>query len=52
MFEILAVIVAVIVVALAIVLTLLFDGLTTVFLGAFLVLVAPRLIRSFRSSRA
>jgi hypothetical protein len=37
---------------LAIVLTLLFDGLTTVFLGAFLVLVAPRLIRSFRSSRA
>jgi hypothetical protein len=37
---------------LAIVLTLLFDGLTTVFLGTFLLLVVPPLIRSFRSSRA
>ena len=36
---------------LAIVLTLLFDGLTTVFLGTFLLLVVPPLIRSFRSSR-
>lgn len=36
---------------LAIVLTLLFDGLTTVFLGTFLVIVGPQLIRSFRSSR-
>lgn len=34
---------------LAIVLTLLFDGLTTVLLGAFLVLIVPRLVRSFRS---
>src|SRR5438874_13163517 len=33
---------------LAVVLTLLFDGLTTVFLGLFLVIVGPRLIRSFR----
>jgi hypothetical protein len=37
---------------LAIVLTLLFDAMTTVFLGLFLVLVGPRLIRSFRSRRA
>ena len=36
---------------LAIVLTLLFDGLTTVFLGIFLVLVVPQLVHSFRSSR-
>ena len=33
---------------LAIVLTLLFDGLTTVFLGVFLLLVVPPLLRSFR----
>jgi hypothetical protein len=32
---------------LAIVLTLLFDGLTTIFLGAFLVIVVPRLITAF-----
>ena len=32
---------------LAIVLTLVFDGLTTVFLGAFLVIVVPRLITAF-----
>lgn len=36
---------------LAIVLALLFDALTTVLLGAFLALVAPRLVRSFRSRR-
>jgi hypothetical protein len=36
---------------LAIVLTLLFDGLTIVLLGAFLALVVPRLVRSFRSAR-
>ena len=36
---------------LAIVLTLLFDGMTTVFLGLFLALVGPQLIRSFRSRR-
>src|SRR4029077_20698322 len=35
---------------LAIVLTLLFDGLTTVFLGVFLVLVGPRVVRSLRSA--
>jgi hypothetical protein len=34
---------------LAIVLTLLFDGMTTVFLGVFLALVGPPLIRSFRA---
>ena len=34
---------------LAIVLTLVFDGLTTVFLGAFLVIVFPRLITAFAS---
>jgi hypothetical protein len=36
---------------LAIVLTLLFDGMTTVFLGAFLAIVGPPLIRSFRPKR-
>jgi hypothetical protein len=36
---------------LAIVLTLLFDGLTTVLLGAFLALVVPQLVRSLRSAR-
>ena len=36
---------------LAIVLTLLFDGLTIVLLGAFLALVVPRLVSSFRSAR-
>jgi hypothetical protein len=36
---------------LAIVLTLLFDGLTTVFLGLFLVIIGPQLVRSFRSAR-
>jgi hypothetical protein len=35
---------------LAIVLTLLFDGLTTVFLGVFLVLVGPRVVRALRSA--
>ena len=34
---------------LAVVLTLLFDGLTMVFLGLFLAIVGPRLIRSLRS---
>ena len=34
---------------LAIVLTLLFDGLTTVFLGLFLALVGPPLVRTFRA---
>jgi len=34
---------------LAVVLTLLFDGLTTVFLGVFLVIVGPQLIRAFRA---
>lgn len=34
---------------LAVELTLLFDGMTTVFLGVFLALVAPPLVRSFRS---
>jgi hypothetical protein len=33
---------------LAVVLTLLFDGLTTVFLGLFLAIVGPQLARSFR----
>jgi hypothetical protein len=33
---------------LAIVLTFLFDGLTTVFLGAFLAIVGPQLVRGFR----
>ena len=37
---------------LAIVLTLLFDGLTTIFLGVFLAIVGPPLIRSFRSVQA
>lgn len=36
---------------LAIVLTLLFDILTTVFLGVFLALVVPPLVRAFRSAR-
>jgi hypothetical protein len=36
---------------LAIVLTLLFDGLTTVFLGLFLALVGPPLVRTFRAER-
>jgi cation transport ATPase len=36
---------------LAIVLTLLFDGLTAVLLGAFLALTVPPLVRSFRSAR-
>jgi hypothetical protein len=36
---------------LAIVLTLLFDGLTTVFLGLFLAIIGPQLVRSFRSVR-
>jgi hypothetical protein len=36
---------------LAIVLTLLFDGLTTLFLGVFLALVGPHLARSLRSIR-
>jgi hypothetical protein len=35
---------------LAVVLTLLFDGLTTLFLGVFLALVVPGLVRSFRES--
>ena len=29
-------------------LTLLFDGLTTVFLGVFLAIVGPQLVRAFR----
>ena len=37
---------------LAIVLTLLFDGLTTIFLGLFLAIVGPPLIRSLRSAQA
>ena len=36
---------------LAIVLTLLFDGLTTIFLGLFLAIVGPQIIRAFRSVR-
>ncbi|NUR74656.1 MAG: hypothetical protein HOQ28_00030, partial [Thermoleophilia bacterium] len=36
---------------LAIVLTLLFDSLTTVFLGVFLLIVGPELIRAFRTPR-
>jgi hypothetical protein len=36
---------------LAIVLTLLFDVLTTVFLGMFLVLVVPGLVRALRAGR-
>jgi len=36
---------------LAVDLTLLFDGMTTVFLGLFLAIVGPPLIRSFRSKR-
>ena len=36
---------------LAVVLTLLFDGMTTVFLGVFLAIVGPQLIRSFRAAR-
>jgi hypothetical protein len=36
---------------LAIVLTLVFDGLATVVLGAFVVLVAPRLIRTITTKR-
>ena len=35
---------------LAIVLTLLFDGLTTVFLGVFLVIIGPRVVRAPRSA--
>src|SRR6201981_3896711 len=35
---------------LAIVLTPLFDGLTTVFLGVFLVIVGPRVVRALRSA--
>jgi hypothetical protein len=34
---------------LAVELTLLFDGMTTVFLGVFLAIVAPPLVRSFRA---
>jgi hypothetical protein len=34
---------------LAVELTLLFDGMTTVFLGLFLAIVGPPLIRSFRA---
>jgi hypothetical protein len=37
---------------LAIVLTLLFDGLTTVFLGVFLAIVGPQLVRAFRAVHA
>jgi len=37
---------------LAIVLTLLFDGLTTVFLGVFLAMVGPHLVRAFRAVHA
>jgi hypothetical protein len=37
---------------LAIVLTLLFDGLTTVFLGAFLLVVAPQLITTATTKRS
>jgi hypothetical protein len=33
------------------VLTLLFDGLTTVFLGVFLLIVGAELIRPFRTAR-
>jgi hypothetical protein len=36
---------------LAIVLTLLFDGLTMLFLGVFLAIIGPRLIRSLRAVR-
>jgi len=36
---------------LAVVLTLVFDSLTTVFLGAFVLLVAPRLMKGMASSR-
>jgi hypothetical protein len=35
---------------LAVELTLLFDGMTTVFLGVFLVIVGPPLVRTFRST--
>ena len=37
---------------LAVVLTLLFDGLTTVFLGLFLAIVGPQLVRSLRAAHA
>ena len=37
---------------LAIVLTLVFDGLTTLFLGLFLLLVAPQLIAAFTTERS
>jgi hypothetical protein len=36
---------------LAVVLTLLFDGMTTVFLGVFLAIVGPQLVRAFRTAR-
>jgi hypothetical protein len=36
---------------LAVVLALVFDGLTTLFLGAFVVLVAPRLIQTIKTER-
>jgi hypothetical protein len=36
---------------LAIVLALVFDGLTTLFLGAFVVLVAPRLTQTIKTER-
>jgi hypothetical protein len=36
---------------LAIVLTLLFDGLTMVFLGLFLAIVGPQLVHAFRAER-
>jgi len=35
----------------AVVLTLLFDGLTTVFLGAFLLIVGPRLVHTMTTER-
>jgi hypothetical protein len=37
---------------LAVVLTLLFDGLTTVFLGLFLAIVGPQLVRTLRAAYA
>ena len=37
---------------LAIVLTLLFDGLTTIFLGLFLAIVGPQLVHAFRAVHA
>jgi hypothetical protein len=35
----------------AVVLTLLFDGMTTVFLGVFLAIVGPQLVHAFRAAR-